>query len=364
MRGKITGLGATLLLFSFTVTALLIAAFILYIKFLPMPNLGLPAYMADMSDDSILTMLAKNTNEVPSVAINGFISRDSMETIYVSAMLQHLPYLLAFILFAFIVCALVLAKILHTRQEKQARLLASQLSRVGDHTENLRGHPEIKKAYADIQAQIDANTLDCMRLSAYVTHEQKNMLSLLRAKLQLSESQSLTDDVDKVVNSLDDILTLSASGKSTPMETIDAALVCAGVCDEHKKVYGDITFDFDDMANNQIISQALWLGRALSNLIHNAVKYAGGHIGVAVTNRNGSVIISVADEGGGISDAEAEQLFDYRYRVGRLKRNGYGIGLSLVRHVCDICGGLCWVERNKPTGTIFYMIFPEALTAD
>jgi signal transduction histidine kinase len=253
---------------------------------------------------------------------------------------------------------------LKNQQEEQAKAFAKQLSQIDDNGMPIPTHPAIAKAFADVKKRLEANMQDYIRFSAYVTHEQKNMLTLLRAKLQLNDKMELMADVDNVVDSLDDILTLGASAKSTDMEIIDAALVCAAVCDEYKRIYSDIAFDFDDSADTQIASKELWVSRALSNLIANAMKYAGGKIEVSVTNQKGSVIITVSDEGNGIKEDELDKLFDYQYRVGQLKKDGYGIGLSLVRHVCDICGGICFAENRKLKGASFYMVFPEALALD
>lgn len=283
---------------------------------------------------------------------------------YLSAMLKDLPYLLIIVVFIFVSGAVILSGILLRQQEKQALLLAKQLSRIDDNNGIISGHPAVAKAYFEIKKRLAASALDYVRFSSYVAHEQKNMLSLLRAKLQLSGSSELVKDVDRVVDSLDDILTLSATANSPGMETIDAALVCANVCDEYKKVYPGISFDFNDSANYQVAARELWLSRAVSNLVNNAMKHGKGRITVSVSNQKGSIIISVSDEGNGLGDEELEKLFDYRYRVAHLKKDGYGIGLSLVRHVCDLCGGLCWAENRKTGGTVFYMVFPEALTVD
>lgn len=364
MRKRLTGLTGTLFLFSFTVTAFLIVAFILYIKLMPVPQSGLPRFLASLNNESVIISINEGSKQIPLETINGFIAKRQIENLYLSAMINNLPYLLIFIVIFFVISAMVLSNILKNQQERQTLLLAKQLSRIDESGEIVTAHPAIKKAYSEIKARLDSNTLDYLRLSSYVTHEQKNMLSLLRAKLQLLGNKELMGDVDKVVDSLDDILTLSASTKNSELEIIDATLVCADVCDEYKKIYPNITFDFDDSSNNRIASKELWLNRALSNLINNAIKYASGQICVSVSNQNKSVIITVSDEGKGIKDEEIEKLFDYRYRVGQLKKDGYGIGLSLVRYVCDICGGLCWAENKKPKGSIFYMVFPEALTLD
>jgi signal transduction histidine kinase len=358
------GLSGTLLIYSFVITSLLVLAFVLYIRLIPAPRLGLPGFLANLNDQSVLSSIEKGSSTIPLNTINGFVAREQIENMYLSAMLKDLPFLFMAILFIFVFGAVILSKILHSKQEKQALLLARQLALIDDAGRVVPGHPAITKAYAEIKERLAANALDYLRLSSYVTHEQKNMLSLLRAKLQLTGNRELVEDVDRVADSLDDILILSASVHSAEMEIIDAALVCASVCDEYRKIYPDLHFDFDDSANYLIAARELWIHRAVSNLVHNAVKYGKGRIGVSAANQKGSVIISVSDEGGGLDDEALERLFDYRYRVGRLKKDGYGIGLNLVRHVCDLCGGICWVESSPTNGTIFYMVFPEALTAD
>ncbi len=66
-------------------------------------------------------------------------------------------------------------------------------------------------------------------------------------------------------------------------------------------------------------------------MIDNAVKYGSEKpIEVFVQTRHGSVIITVQDHGIGIPLERQEQIFQNRYRVHQLKRDGYGIGLSLV----------------------------------
>jgi signal transduction histidine kinase len=206
-------------------------------------------------------------------------------------------------------------------------------------------------------------TTDYLRLSLYIAHEQKNALSLLRARMQLAGNAELSAEIDRVANGIDDVLTLSASEGMKHDEIVDAALVCADVCDEYRKIYPRISFTFDELANSQIRGRELWIHRAVSNLVDNAIKYGNGsEIKVEVKNKKGSVIITVADEGIGIDENKLEKIFENRYRINELKKDGYGIGLSLVHHVCELCGGAAHVESQKGKGSTFYMVFPQAFT--
>lgn len=60
---------------------------------------------------------------------------------------------------------------------------------------------------------------------------------------------------------------------------------------------------------------------------------------------------------------QQEKIFENRYRIGNRQKNGYGIGLSLVRHVAELCGGFVWVESEEAKGSKFKLIFP-AFTMD
>lgn len=361
-------IGRVLLYYSLAVTVLLALIFFLFISNISFPDWNMPNYFLILTDR--LATTAAEDGEVRLPLLNrdnsAIVAGSSLEQYYVNALMRRMPLLAASLIGLLIVGTFVLLRLLKRQNERQAKLLAKQLRGIEDGEALLEQHPAVAQAYLEIRNKLEAQALDYVRLSAYVTHEQKNILSLLRAKLQLSDHLDLTREVDRITSSLDDILTLSASRDGVTMERVDAALVGAGVCDEFRKLYPNLGFDFDDDANTQIVGRELWINRALSNLVTNAMKHGSGSISVTVTNRKGSVVITVSDEGEGIDEAEQERLFGYPHRVGRLKRDGYGIGLSLVRHVCELCGGLYWMENRAEGGASFMMILPEAeaLTID
>lgn len=361
-------IGRVLLYYSLAVTILLLLIFVLFISTISFPDWQMPKYFLVLADKEITFVVQNGEMRLPPLSRDNtaVVTNSSLEQYYVNALLKRMPLLAACLIGLLILGTFVLLRLLRRQNEKQAQLLAKQLRGMEDEGAILEQHPAIASAYQDIRGKLEAQALDYVRLSSYVTHEQKNILSLLRAKLQLSDNAELMQEVDKVTHSLDDILTLSSSRESAPTELVDAALVCAGVCDEFRKLYPNLLFDFEDDAVTIIRGRELWIRRAVSNLITNAVKYGSGAVTVTVTNKKGSVMITVMDEGEGIDETEQEKLFDYQYRVGKLKRDGYGIGLSLVRHVCELCGGLCWVENGAKGGTSFSMILPEAeaLTID
>ena len=103
--------------------------------------------------------------------------------------------------------------------------------------------------------------------------------------------------------------------------------------------------------------------RVLSNLVGNAVKYAGGVSALHVEIDDKSARLSVADLGPGIADEDRERIFDRFYRgqsaFNRGDTTGTGLGLALVRAHVIALGGTVTVQRHSPQGSIFTLVLPR-----
>jgi two-component system, OmpR family, sensor histidine kinase BaeS len=108
---------------------------------------------------------------------------------------------------------------------------------------------------------------------------------------------------------------------------------------------------------------ALRIGRALNNLISNAIRHtpAGGRVSVRAWRENGQLRIEVSDTGEGILPGDLEHIFERFYR-GEKSRNretgGAGLGLSIVRGIVEAHGGYIHVESIPDRETCFSLSFP------
>lgn len=104
----------------------------------------------------------------------------------------------------------------------------------------------------------------------------------------------------------------------------------------------------------------------VSSYLSNAVRYApdGSRVRLGASTRNGEVLISVADEGPGLSTDQVERLFERFYRADPSRSRalgGSGIGLAITRAVAEAMNGRAWAESDGPgQGSTFLIALPAA----
>jgi signal transduction histidine kinase len=101
----------------------------------------------------------------------------------------------------------------------------------------------------------------------------------------------------------------------------------------------------------------------LDNLVSNAIKFTPerGSLRVALAERNGEAVLSVADSGIGISDEDRERLFERFFRAGNaLERAipGTGLGLVICKGIVDAHHGRLDVRSRLGEGTTVTMALP------
>jgi len=100
----------------------------------------------------------------------------------------------------------------------------------------------------------------------------------------------------------------------------------------------------------------------LNVILENAVKYSppGGTIRIDLAEGAEGVLVSVADQGRGISLEDQKMVFNEFYRGHTNLANGYGLGLYLAKMLLEAQGGKIWLESEIGQGTKVHFALPKA----
>jgi two-component system sensor histidine kinase KdpD len=100
----------------------------------------------------------------------------------------------------------------------------------------------------------------------------------------------------------------------------------------------------------------------LVNLVENAVRYTSEEtpLHISVTPTEAEVVVSVADEGAGIAEAERDKVFEkfFRGTLARSNDGGAGLGLMICRAVVQAHGGRIWAKARPGGGACLEFSLP------
>ncbi|NLD06233.1 MAG: GHKL domain-containing protein [Synergistaceae bacterium] len=222
-------------------------------------------------------------------------------------------------------------------------------------------------------------------------HEFQTPLTVIRTGLELLKSgDSLTDKEDiaavdsmirqqeRISGLVDDLILLvkldvdplgNRRGKVDLKEIVRDIILDVKDLPASRKIDIKAVLPEEDVTLNIVYAD---LRRALFNLVENGVKYVSsfrdtdGKIEVTVRERENEILISVDDNGPGVSNEERDIIFE-KFRRGDTHRarsrssvGGYGLGLSISRKIAEREGGSLELDVSPLGGASFFMILPKA----
>ena len=102
--------------------------------------------------------------------------------------------------------------------------------------------------------------------------------------------------------------------------------------------------------------------QVLLNLVGNAIKFTEkGEVAVRVANSSGEFVVSVADTGPGIAEADRQKIFEEFQQVDNSPtrtKGGTGLGLAIAKRIVELHGGRIWVESSLGKGSTFFFSLP------
>ena len=175
-----------------------------------------------------------------------------------------------------------------------------------------------------------------------------------------------TQRLSRLVESLLDFGRMEAGGREYHFEMLNAGELVRSIAEEFGREAAHRGYQIETRLDTDlppVRGDREALGRAVWNLLDNAVKYSPAckAVWAEARSQNGSVAIRVRDQGLGITPEEQKQIFKKFVRAGSARAagaKGTGLGLAMVEHIVRAQGGRVFVESNPGAGSTFTILLP------
>jgi two-component system, OmpR family, phosphate regulon sensor histidine kinase PhoR len=214
---------------------------------------------------------------------------------------------------------------------------------------------------------------------ANVSHELRTPLSIFRGNLEtLLEDDTLgreesrhifstmkrhSDRLNRLVEDLLTLARLEAKETKPHFAPIDLAAFLHHVADDWTKRMAQKNLKIELQLQNilpPLAADEFRLEQVMHNLLDNAVNYSpeGGTITINAAERDGQIVLSVSDQGGGIPPQDLPRIFERFYRADKSRSRelgSTGLGLSIVKHIAQLHGGDVRAESELGKGTTIHV---------
>jgi two-component system sensor histidine kinase CpxA len=214
------------------------------------------------------------------------------------------------------------------------------------------------------------------RLEGFVTHQKRFLgdiahelsapiariqfaLGILEQKAgdaQQTHVDVLRDEIQEMSGLVNELLMFSKAGMraaEAPLKPVALSPVVQRAVSH--QVPGSAPIQVGIAPGLAVIAYEPYLLRAISNLLRNALRYAGEDGPIAVTARRdgGQVLLTVSDCGPGLPEQSLEEVFVPFYRPESARSRdtgGAGLGLAIVKSCVEACKGTVACRNRKPSG--------------
>ena len=188
---------------------------------------------------------------------------------------------------------------------------------------------------------------DVVEYSVVIRQASEQMDSLIRDLLDVTRVEAGRLSVEATATDVDDLLT-------DALLTLDPVAKAKGI---ELKLTTEQSLPLIE-ADRERIRQAL------SNLIGNSVKFSPSEstIVLRAARVDGEVVVSVKDQGPGMTTEQLSHAFDRFWQSRRTDREGAGLGLAITRGIIEAHGGRIWAESEIGAGSTFHFTLPLAAT--
>lgn len=229
----------------------------------------------------------------------------------------------------------------------------------------------------DMLARLQSSTMQQNQFLADASHELRSPVAGLLAQLDVAAAYpdradtatllpKLQSEAQRLQLVLDDLLFLSRSEAERPLRPSPPTPVAMdsllrAELEHQRMLHPELTFDREGTTDAVVSGNERDLQRAIRNLADNASRHASERVVLGISREETSVMITVTDDGQGISAADRDKIFDRFVRLDESRARdagGSGLGLAIVREIVEANGGAVELVTGEHQGAVFAIRLP------
>ena len=266
--------------------------------------------------------------------------------------------------------ALAVAWLLASRISKPLKAMAQSAETVGrgqmpdplpeDGADELK---RLASAFNTMAADLQRNERERSEVLAGISHDLRTPLTRLRLEAELSVSdenarQAVVSDIEQMESVISQFMDYARAESGEPLALADLPALLGGVAARQISVGRQIQVNLEAVGELLVRPKAVL--RAVTNLLDNAAKYAGGEISLTLTANEGEIWIEVGDHGPGVPESEVDRLKRpfTRLEAARSNATGTGLGLAIVERIARLHGGRLQLMPNQGGGLLVRLALP------
>lgn len=277
-------------------------------------------------------------------------------------------------LLGFLVARAAVAPI--TRFTRRTERIAHDVNRLERERLEIAGNDELSRLAITFNQTLDSleASIDAQRnLVADASHELRTPIATLRANLQLLREESrlppeerealrrdMIEELDELTNLVSDVVELARGTKASD-EPGDVRLgeIVEEAVERARRRGPELEFR-TELEPTLIRGEAERIGRAVNNLLDNAIKWGPAGSAVEVSLDGG--VLRVRDHGPGFHDEDIPFVFDRFHRAADARsKPGSGLGLAIVRQTAESHGGYVRAANAPGGGALMEVSFGPVL---
>ena len=302
--------------------------------------------------------------------------------------LENILYILGFILPIILILSVIGGNFLIYKSFLPIENILSQLKKINANDLSARlnsskNEDEINQLVNEVNSllkRLEASFEKISQFSSDASHELKTPLTIIRGEIEIAlrKERSIDEYKDALNSSLNeiiiieqtinDLLFLAKNEKDLIIEKQEIFYFDEIVDESINETKNfaklhqiDIKFIVEDTIEFNGYSNLLKI--AIKNILKNAIQFSYKNSQVIVKNykKDGFFNISVQDFGIGIAKNEQIKIFEKFYRTDKSRNKnsgGTGLGMSILKKIVDIHGGIINIESKEDFGTTITISFP------